>query len=253
MSADLYFERIIEILRKVKETQKENIRKASELMAKAISQGRAVYTFGSGHSVLPAQDVFPRYGTFVGIQPILDSRLMWFNILGPGGVKELLWLERTEGYIKNVLDQYPITEEDVVIVYSHGGLNAAPVEVALESKKRGAKVIAITSMENQKKAKAVHSSGKKLSDIADITIDNGVPPEDALIEIEGRKEKISAGSTVSAVAITMALVAETGKILSEMGKLPPVFMSPNICNDPEHNNHVFKAYREFYLKLFDKI
>jgi uncharacterized phosphosugar-binding protein len=250
MSADLYFDRIIEILEKVKETQRENIRKASEMMADAISHGRAVYTFGSGHSVLPAQDVFPRYGTFVGFQPILDSRLMWFNILGPGGVKELLWLERTEGYIKNVIEQYPITEKDVVIIYSHGGLNPAPVEMAIESKKKGAKVIAITSLENQKRAKAIHSSGKKLSDIADITIDNGVPPEDALIEIEGRKEKISAGSTVLTVAITMALVAETGKILSKIGKLPPVFMSPNICDDPEHNNNVFKKYWEFYLKLF---
>lgn len=120
------------------EEQDEAFGQASSLMAASIVEGGLVHLFGSGHSVIPVMDSFPRYGSFVGLNPLTDPRLMWHNVLGPGGVRELLWLERTEGYVANFLANRPILRGDVLIVFSHGGRNAAPVEAARFAQERGA-------------------------------------------------------------------------------------------------------------------
>ena len=188
-------------------------------MAKAIAGNHRVYIFGSGHSVIPVLDIFPRYGSFVGFFPLYDPRLMWFNVVGPGGARELLWLERQEGYAKMFLLSYPLEAGDCMLVFSHGGLNAAPVEVALEAKNKGLTVITASSHANKEIAKRTHSSGKVLSDVADIAIDNCVPPEDSLVDI-GKIERVGAGSTMAFVFIAMSLVSRP------VHGLPPAASSP---------------------------
>ncbi len=106
---------------------------------------------------------------------------MWNNVIGPGGARELLWIERQEGYVQNFLQSYNFQEGEAMIVFSHGGLNAAPIEAAMYAKAKGLKVITITSGENYKVAEANHSSGNKLGDLADVLIDNCSPLEDALV------------------------------------------------------------------------
>ena len=197
-----YFEKGQEVLNKIAETQGENIKKAAEIMAEAIHNGNVVHLFGSGHSVIPVLDIFPRYGGIVGFHPLMDSRLMWNNVIGTGGARELLWIERQEGYIQNFLQSYTFNEGDVMVVYSHGGLNAAPVEAAIYAKERGMKVVTITSGENYEKATATHSSGKKLGDLADVLIDNCTPLEDSLVPVEGYHQKVGAGSTLAVIYIT---------------------------------------------------
>ena len=105
--------------------------------AKARKNGGLIHLFGSGHSVIPTMDAYPRYGSFVGIHPIFDPRLMWHNVLGPGGVRELLWLERTENYIFQVLQNEPINSGDILIALSHGGTNIAAIEAAEYAKMKG--------------------------------------------------------------------------------------------------------------------
>ena len=178
-----YLTKIMQVIEKIDKEQSENIQAAADLCAATIHSGKLVHLFGSGHSVLPVQDVFPRYGGVVGWHPVMDPRLMWNNVIGPGGARELLWIERQEGYIANFLQSYNFQEGEVMIVFSHGGLNAAPIEAAMYAKERGLKVIAITSGENYQKATATHSSGNKLGDVADILIDNCCPLEDALVTI----------------------------------------------------------------------
>lgn len=244
-----YFEKANEVLRKIEETQSENIKKASEIMADSIEKGNLVHLFGSGHSVIPILDVFPRYGGTVGFHPLMDPRLMWCNVIGAGGARELLWIERQEGYIKNYLQSYDLKEEDTMVVYSHGGINAAPVETAMYAKERGLKVIAITSGENYKKAKATHSSGKKLGDLADVLIDNCTPLEDALVSVEGYYQKVGAGSTLAVIYITQAFASETAKILQKRGHELSIFVSPNVVEVPKDNNDkVYADYTEYIKK-----
>jgi uncharacterized phosphosugar-binding protein len=249
MSAQKYYEEISSVLAAVRNTQKDVIEKAGEMLASAIAAGNRVYLFGSGHSVIPVMDIFPRYGSFVGFFPLYDPRLMWHNVVGPGGARELLWLERREGYIQNFLQSYALHAGDCMIVFSHGGLNAAPIEVALYARDKGLTVVSVSSMANAAATQATHSSGKKLSEVADLAIDNCVPPEDALVDI-GYPEKVAAGSTMASVFIAMQLVAETALRLKEKGIKPHTFVSPNVPGvSRDHNQRVFDDYTE---KLFER-
>ena len=243
MSATQFRERITEALDRIWETQITNIEKVSAVMADCIARGGLVHLFGSGHSVLPVQDMFPRYGAFPGFRPLMDMRLMWTNVIGSGGAKGLLWLEQREGYTPLLFENEPIRSGDVMLVFSHGGRNAAGIEVLLEAKKRGLTTVAITSMDNYHKRRATHSSGKKLPDVADYVIDNCIPAEDALVTVKGWKAPVAAGSTVATVSIAMAIIAQVGCDLAARGHNPPVFVSPNVAEIPAGNNkRVFEEY-----------
>lgn len=238
-----YRERISEILNAVWTTQAEAIEQAAKMMADCIATKGLVHLFGSGHSALPVQDIFPRYGAYPGFRPLMDARLMWSNVIGSGGARGLLWLERREGYAQVLFENEPIRSGDVMVVFSHGGLNAAGIEVALESRKRGLTVIAVTSMCNYRQRQATHSSGKKLADVADLVIDNCCPAEDALVKIDGWKAPVAASSTVATVMISMQLVAQVAAELGKRGLVPPVFVSPNVPGIPADNNQrVYEHY-----------
>ncbi len=244
-----YITKVTEVIQKIDETQAENIKKAAELCAEAIGSGKMAHLFGSGHSVLPIQDMFPRYGGVVGWHPLMDPRLMWNNVIRGGGARELLWIERQEGYIQNFLQSYNLQAGEVMIVYSHGGLNAAPIEAAMYAKERGLKVIAVTSGENYQKAKATHSSGKKLGDVADILIDNCCPLEDSLVEIPGYPQKVGASSTTAVMTITQSLAAETALLLEKMNHKMFIFVSPNVTEcPPDYMHQVYADYTKLVRK-----
>jgi len=167
---------------------------------------------------------------------------MWTNVVGPGGARELLWLERREGYAEVFLQSYPLAKGDCMMVFSHGGLNAAPVEAAMIARQKGLIVVTVSALANARIARPTHSSGKVLSDFADIAIDNCVEPEDSQVDI-GMPEKVAAGSTMAAVFIAMSLVAETGARLVAKGVKPVTFVSPNVPGvEKDHNAKVFETY-----------
>jgi len=254
MSATRYFDSIGEVLDRIRSTQLEKLEQAGELCAATMAGGGRVYLFGSGHSVIPVMDVFPRYGSFVGFYPLYDPRLMWSNVIGPNGARELLWIERREGYIEQFLQSYPMGPDDCLVVFSHGGLNAAPIEAALHARKRGTRVVSVSSIANAGVAPRTHSSGKALSDLADIPIDNCVAPEDAQVDV-GRREKVAAGSTMAVVFVAMALVAETGARLAAAGYDLTTFVSPNAEGvTKDHNFRVFDEYaRRWYERAPDPV
>lgn len=247
MSVRAYKERVSGVVGKIWETQIENIEKASALMAETIAKGGLVHLFGSGHSVLPVQDMFPRYGSYPGFRPLMDMRLMWTNVIGSGGAKGLLWLERREGYAKVLFENEPIREGDVMLVFSHGGLNAVGIEVLMEAKTRGLTTVAVTSMDNYGKREATHSSGKKLADVADIVIDNCTPAEDALVKIAGWNAPVAAGSTVAFITIAMSIIAQVAAELAAKGQTPPVFVSPNVRGVPA--DQMDRVYLEYEKRL----
>jgi len=251
MSGDLYLQKIQELVAKLHTTQAENIRKAGEAMAASIAVGRAVHLFGSGHAVMPVLDTFPRYGSFVGFHPIMDARLQWQNVTGSGGAQELIWLERQEGYMEVVMRSHHLDPRDCMVLFSHSGMNAASIDLALMSKKKGLTVIAVTSVANRSINKTKHSGGKPLHDIADIVIDNCVPAEDAMIGIDGLKGNVAGASTVMFLTIASTLIAEVAAQLAKRGKLPKrVFVSPNVAGvAPDNNAQVFQDYDKWVRSL----
>ena len=188
----------------------------------ALDGGGLVHLFGSGHSVMPTLDAFPRYGSFVGLHPLNDPRLMWHNVLGPGGVKELQWLERAEHYMERFLNHEPLNRGDVLVVYSHGGRNAAGIEAAMYA----------------------NSSGKHLSQVCDLTVDTGVPIPDAVIEVEGWGRPVGGTSTVVACVVSHEIVCRTAAVLASRGHVLPTFVSPTVPGASlVANEEVFEAHR----------
>lgn len=242
-----YIEGILPIVQKVDDTQADNIKAAAKLCAEIINGGQMVHLFGSGHSVLPIQDMFPRYGGVVGWHPLMDTHLMWSNVIETGGARELLWIERQKGYIKQFLQSYNLQAGEAMIIYSHGGANAAPIECAIYAKEHGLKVIAVTSVDNYKNGSkpTYEYNGKcvKLADIADIVIDNCSPLEDALVEIPGYPQRVGASSTIGAITVTQSLAAETALELNKLGHKLYTFVSPNVEACPaDWNDTVYAEY-----------
>ncbi len=245
MSAKAYAASAAALLDRIQSTQLDNIQTAAGYMADSIAAGGVVNLFGSGHSVLPVMDIFPRYGSYPAFRPLIDGRLSWTNVLGSGGVSELLWLEREEGYIQNFLKNYPLRKEDTMVVYSHGGLNAAGIETAQYAKKIGMRIVVVTCAANAEVNPPKHSSGKRLADHADVVIDNCVPPEDSLVRVDGWPQPVAAGSTLAVVTISMELIAELATQLVARGITLPTFVSPNVSDvPPEYNEKVFAEYAQ---------
>jgi len=242
--ADLYLNRIAALIEHAGRVNEQAFAKVTARLADSLAGGGLIHLFGSGHSVLPCQEAFPRYGSYVGFNPLTDARLMWHNVLGSGGVRELLWLERTEQYIDKFLDHQPLNPGDSIIVYSHSGRNAAGIETALYAKKRGLFVVAVTSTLMLEKA-ATHSSGKRLADAADMVIDTCSPVEDAIVPIAGWSRPVSGSSTVLAMILTHELIARTAKALAERGVELPTFASPTVPGVTLHDTDiVYGIYRE---------
>jgi len=249
MTAASYFNVARALTDHIEAVSGDSIRAAAEVMADGVAKGGLISLFGSGHSILPVMDAFPRYGSYPAFRPLTDVRLSWHNVLGTGGVRELLWLERTEGYIANFLNNYPFAENDTLVIYSHGGLNAAGIDAALYARERGVKTVAITSVQNLDVNKASHSSGKRLAEAVDIVIDNGCEPRDAVVEIEGWGPPVGATSTLAVVLITMALVSEVAAQLAKRSITLPTFVSPNDTRfGPDHNANVFTEYKRRTLR-----
>ncbi|MEM2763729.1 MAG: sugar isomerase domain-containing protein, partial [Sulfolobales archaeon] len=162
------------IISRIASEEREGLERASEEVAKALTLGGFEYLFGTGHSMLVALEAFFRAGGLVRAFPILDLSLM-----GIPSATRASHLERLPGYSKAIVESIDIVPNSVAIVVSNSGKNSGPVEMALELRSRGVKVIGITSLEYSKKLRPENQYGKKLYEVVDIVIDNKVPEGDA--------------------------------------------------------------------------
>ena len=250
--SDLYIGRLAALIEQASKTNAEAFETASGRFADTLAGGGLIHLYGSGHSVLPCQEAFPRYGTYVGFNPLTDPRVMWHNVLGAGGVRELLWLERTENYAEKFLDHQPLNEGDSIIIFGHSGRNASGIETAPYAKKRGLFVVAVPSKNNLDKP-ATHSSGKRLADAADLVIDTCSPIEDAIVPVKGWSRPVSGSSTVLAMIMTHELIARTAQNLADRGIELPTFASPTIAGVTLHDTDViYGVYRERMLEAQKK-
>ena len=207
----------------VEETQMDRILEAANLCADAIAEGGLVHLFGTGHSRIPLEEMFPRYGSFPGFHPIAELSMTFHTqVVGANGQRQAMFIERTEGLGEVILNNFTFGEKDVMMVFSTGGSTAVPIEVAIGARLRGMAVIAVTSVSHSMASDSGHSSGTRLLDQADIVIDLGTPPGDSLVDIEGTDISVGPGSTMANVAVVNAIKVATASMLHERGSLPPV-------------------------------
>lgn len=231
-----YLDRLQELMDILRQ-EGPNIEAAAKMMAKCIAAGGIVHVFGSGHSHMMAEEVFHRAGGLFAFNAMLDVNLTSFGTLKAGLV------ERSEGYAKVILASFDVRPGEVVVVVSNSGINPVPIELAIEARQIGAKVIAITSAENYRDAGSRHSSGKKLAEVADLTIDSRVPAGDAILTLDGLDAPVAASSTVLGAALMNAIVAQTAEELLAAGQQPPVIVSMNIPGGDERNAELTDRYR----------
>jgi uncharacterized phosphosugar-binding protein len=244
MSAETYLLEIKKLIDKIESTQMEKIKQVAELVTDAVIHERLVYIFGAGHSNILAIECFDRAGGLGNMQAILDAGLDFGSGAGRQG-----GFERLPGYAPIVIKEYEIQAGDVIIIASNSGRNPAPVQMALEAKKLGATVVALTSVEHSMAVTSNDVSGKKLIDVADIILDNGCPAGDAIVEFPGFLPKVGPGSTVAGATILNCIVVQTVKNLLEKGQVPPVAISGNLPAGKEFNEKFFHNQREFVNKM----
>lgn len=236
------------VMSAIEDTQMENIQKAAEQMATSIEAGRWVHTFGCGHATIPVEEMYPRIGGFVGFHPMVELPLTFFTrITGEMGVHQFVFLERVEGYGTEIMKGYNFDSRDTMWIFSHSGINNVNIDVALEAKRKGMKVIAYGSAAAAKGKQTRHSSGKTIFDIADIVVDSCAPIEDATVPVKGHQDKLGPVSTVAFITCVWLTVITVGEILAEKGFKLHIHPSHNVPGDTtakERLEEALAVYKE---------
>jgi uncharacterized phosphosugar-binding protein len=236
-AAAAYAAAVQTVLQGVVSTQMGEIEHAAAILAEAVAQGGIIYTFGTGHSHVIAEDVAYRAGGLAPVDAILEP-----SLTGHQQVAKSEFMERVEGMAEVILDYYGLSARDALVVVSNSGRNAAPIEMAEVARGRGVPVIAITSLAHSQGTTSRHSSGKKLYQVADVVIDNGCPKGDCLLHLEGLEQPVGAGSGVAGMFILHAIIVQTIQNLLDRGLPPPVFMSGNLDGSREFNQAFLDRY-----------
>ena len=236
-----YFAHAQNKLQQVLEHELPNIKIAADYVTESCKNGGKFYVFGSGHSHMIAEELYLRAGGLALVHGILPPELMLHEM-----ANKSTYLERVEGYSQALVELYRVEARDTVMVISNSGRNAVPVEMCLAAKAKGAKVIAMTSMQHSVNCTSRHSSGKKMYEIADVTIDNWGEPGDAAFPIEGLDSTIGPTSSITGITIAQALVCQVVDNLVKEGIEPPVFKSSNVDGGDEHNNRMFDKYYGYW-------
>jgi uncharacterized phosphosugar-binding protein len=248
--ADRYFTILMEQLAKVRDGQGAAIDRAAEACAASIAADKLVFSFGTGHGALPALEMFPRTGTIVGFRPIVESTMISFHhVWVDMGARQYRFIHAVEGYGKAILRSHQLDPADSIVLFSHSGVNAVILDIALDAKEKGLSVIGVTSLPHSSASPSRHSSGKRLFEVADVVIDTGASLADASIRIEGLEAPVGANSTSVAIAIAHAIVSTTAEKLVKRGVQPFVMVNPNTAGKEAANRANDRNYDEMWRRL----
>ena len=236
-SMDRYFDLVQSQLAQIRSTQWTQLGQAAVWLGDALAGDHWLYAFGTGHSHALAEEIFFRAGGLVRGVPMLDSKLMLHE-----NAIEATWQERKEGYAAQLLSLYPVERGDVLIVASNSGRNAVPIELALEARGRGLKVIAVTSLAHSRQWPSRHQSGKTLAEVADLAIDNGALSGDACLDVTGLPSRIGPTSTVTGALIVNAIIVQGIENAVIKGTAPEIYISSNSDGD-DHNEKMLQKYK----------
>ena len=241
------------ILDRIESTQMDAIERAAEICTQAIAGDGLVHLFGTGHSRIFIEEMFPRHGSFPGFHPIVELSLTFHNlVVGANGQRQAMFLEHVEGFGQIILRNFVFAAPDCFLLFSNSGINEVVIDVALEAKRFGMPVIAVVSMDHCNASSALHSSGKKLPEIADITIDNCTPAGDALVRIPNLEDPVGPGSTIGAAAVTNAIKCLIAEKLTALGK-PPIVLTSGVFIGREASKKRFDECYDDYRARVQKV
>jgi uncharacterized phosphosugar-binding protein len=249
-----FYDQAINLLEKLKETQSGVIQKASELCAERIARGGLVFLFGNGHSRMMCEEMTPRQGGFPGFVALVETALSnHAAIIGTNGLRSSLYLENYEGYAGHILSSFHFGPHDAFIIISTSGIRPVIVEMAMGARARQMPVIAIVSKSHSQEAKAVHSSGKKLVDCADLVIDNLCPPGDCVLKLDGLEWNTGPVSTITGAMIINMIRCGVAEALLARGVKPVILPSHQFLGNTsatEQLDAFYEAYRQSLRHLF---
>lgn len=250
MLAKQWLDNARNVMGRIEDTQMENIKKAATIMADSIEKGKWVHTFGCGHATLPIEEMYPRIGGFVGFHPIVELPLTFFtNVTGQMGVDQFIFLERAEGYGVEIMKGHNFDEEDTMWMFSHTGVNAVNIDIALEAKKKGMKVIVYGSAAEARGKTTKHSCGKTLFDLADLVVDSCAPSEDATVPLKNHIDKIGPVSTMAFMTTVWMTVTTVAEILEDRGVKLYIHPSHNIPGDSTSKQRLSEALKEYKRRV----
>ncbi len=218
-----YLEAARQALGRIEATELDAIRTAAAQFARSILAGRLVHIFGTGHSRMAVEEMFPRYGSFPGFHPIVELSMSFHNpVVGANGQRQAMYLENVQGFGPVLWRNFVTSPDDCLLAISTSGCSAVTIDVAIEAKRLGMAVVALTSLEHSKSSSSKHASGQKLYEVADIVLDNQAPAGDSAVWIEGLETPVSPLSSVTGCTIINLLKAEVARLLTMAGHPPKV-------------------------------
>ena len=239
-----------DILKQIETTQTDAIAQASDMCAETIAEGGLVYLFGSGHSRMAVEEMFPRYGSFPGFFPIVELAVTYHNqVVGCNGQRQALFLENISGYAEVILRNFTFGPHDTMIVFSNSGTNILPIEIALGAKARNLPVIAVSSIAHSRSSTSKHTSGKRLFEIADLTIDNCNPPGDAVVDIPNLAYPVGPTSSIGTLSIVNAIKCRVAELLTTRGQPPVVLTGAHFLGPEESAKQIERAYDDYKARV----
>ena len=232
------------------EAQLPDIQRAADWFAASILAGRMVHLFGSGHSRIMVEEMWPRYGSFPGFNPIVELSLSFHNlVVGANGQRQAMFLENVSGLADRILRNFDFRPEDSALVISSSGGNVVPVEMAEGFQRRGLKVVAIVSRRHAEASRSQRRDGRKLPDFADLVLDTGAPVGDAMVRVENLDNPVAPGSTVGGCLLINAIKAEVAARLVQAGHPPQVLTASALVGSERATALFESAYDEHARRL----
>src|SRR3954471_17879982 len=226
------------------------IAQAADWFASSILAGRMVHVFGSGHSRIMVEEMWPRYGSFPGFNPIVELSLSFHNlVVGANGQRQAMFLENVSGLAARILRNFDLSEKDSALVASSSGCNVVPIEMAQIFREWGIKVVAIVSKAHSEASQSKHASGKKLQDFADVVLDTGAPAGDAMVTVDGLETPVAPGSTVGGCMLINCIKAEVAARLTAAGHPPKVLSGAAVVGKKRATELFESAYDEHAHRL----
>ncbi len=226
----------------------KTIRTVAQHFAESIKRGRLVHVFGTGHSRMAVEEMFPRYGSFTGFHPIVELSMTYHNqVVGANGQRQAMFLENVQGFGAVLWRNFVTDSADSLLAISTSGCNAVTIDVALEAKRLGMTVVALTSLPHSEASTSKHQSGQKLHEVADLVLNQHAPPGDSAVWIDGLDTPVAPISSVSGCTIINLLKAEVARLLTEAGD-PPLVLTAACHLGPERAAELFQATYDDYRR-----